>query len=325
MQKIAQHVLENQRGGVLVGDRGTGIDARDAMATFGADVLRLWSASVEFVDDVRFGPNVVEQVARVYRNIRNRIRFILGNIADLPPEAIVEPAAMLPLDRLACRVTDAFVAEVRERYAAFGIHDAYLAIVAFESEMSGLAFDAWKDPLYSGQRDGARRRSAQSALFYLLRGFLTALAPLLPFTAEEAWQSLPEALRGDRESVFALRFADEHRVSNAADLALWEQLRTLRAQVAASNSPRDFEIAVDLYAGGEQFEALAALGETLREALIVSEVRMHRDPAAQSARLTIGQASGAKCSRCWKFRDLRDGDARGAICEDCERAVSALA
>ncbi len=317
--------VNDEQGRPMSKSRGTGIDARDAMASYGADVLRLWSASVEFVDDVRFGPNVVEQVARVYRNIRNRIRFILGNIADLTPDTIVEPAAMLPLDRLACSVTDAFVADVRARYAAFGIHDAYLAIVAFESEMSGLAFDAWKDPLYSGRRDGTRRRSAQSALFYLLCGFLTALAPLLPFTAEEAWQSLSPALRGDRESVFALRFADERRVANADDLALWEQLRALRAQVAASASPRDYEAAVDLYVGGEHFEALAALGDTLREALIVSEVRMHRDPAAQSPRLTISSASGAKCARCWKFRDLREGDARGAICEDCERAISASA
>ncbi|MGC8484505.1 MAG: isoleucine--tRNA ligase [Candidatus Baltobacteraceae bacterium] len=317
--------VNDEQGRPMSKSRGTGIDARDAMASYGADVLRLWSASVEFVDDVRFGPNVVEQVARVYRNIRNRIRFILGNIADLTPEAIVEPAAMLPLDRLACSVTDSFVADVRARYAAFGVHDAYLAIVAFESEMSGLAFDAWKDPLYSGRRDGARRRSAQSALFYLLRGFLTALAPLLPFTAEEAWQSLSPALRGDRESVFALRFADERRAANADDIALWEQLRALRAQVAASASPRDYEAAVDLYVGGEHFDALAALGDTLREALIVSEVRMHRDPAAQSPRLTISRASGAKCARCWKFRDVREGDARGAICEDCERAISASA
>ncbi len=317
--------VNDEQGRPMSKSRGTGIDARDAMATFGADVLRLWAASVEFVDDVRFGPNVVEQVARVYRNIRNRIRFVLGNIADLTPEAMLEPEAMLPLDRLACRVTDAFVTDVRARYATFGIHDAYLAIVAFESEMSGLAFDAWKDPLYSGRRDGVRRRSAQSALFYLLRGFLIALAPLLPFTAEEAWQSLPAALRGDRESVFALRFSDEHRVSSAADLALWERLRSLRAQVAASTSPRDFEIAVDLYAGGESFDALSALDDTLREALIVSEVRLHRDPAAREPRMTIGRADGAKCSRCWKFRDLREGDARGAICDDCERAVSALA
>jgi len=317
--------VNDEQGRPMSKSRGTGIDARDAMATFGADVLRLWSASVEFVDDVRFGPNVVEQVARVYRNIRNRIRFILGNIADLTPEALVEPAAMLPLDRLACSVTDAFVADVRERYDAFGIHDAYLAIVAFESEMSGLAFDAWKDPLYSGQRDGARRRSAQSALFYLLRGFLLAIAPLLPFTAEEAWQSVPESLRGDRESVFALRFSDERRVPNADELALWELLRALRAQVAASTSPRDFEASVDLAAEGEQFAALSALGDTLREALVVSEVRLHLDSAATIPRLTIGQASGAKCSRCWKFRELRDGDTRGAICKDCERAISALA
>ena len=105
---------------------------------------------------------------------------------------------MEPLDRLACGVTDAFVADVKARYDAFAIHDAYLRIVEFESAMSSLYFDALKDPLYSRAANDPRRRSAQSALLYVLKRFLTALAPVLSFTAEEAWQELPEALRGER-------------------------------------------------------------------------------------------------------------------------------
>ena len=103
---------------------------------------------------------------------------------------------MQPLDRLACNVADAFVAEVRRSYRRFEIHDAYLQIVDFESAMSSLYFDALKDPLYSRAHADPRRRSAQSALLYVLSRFLTALAPVLSFTAEEAWQALiPEAAR----------------------------------------------------------------------------------------------------------------------------------
>ena len=105
---------------------GTDITADAAMEKWGADVLRLWTASVEFFDDVRFGPNVVEQVGRVYRNLRNRIRFMISNLDDLGANDVVAREAMEPLDRLACSVADAFAASVQECYARFDIHDAYL-------------------------------------------------------------------------------------------------------------------------------------------------------------------------------------------------------
>ncbi len=146
-----KHVVKNgwvndEQGRPMSKSRGTGIDAKDAMNKWGADVLRLWSASVEFVDDVRFGPNVVEQVGRVYRNVRNRIRFMLSNLDDLTPSQVVPRAQMQPLDALACNVTDAFVADVKQLYDRFEIHDAYLRIVEFESAMSSFYFDALERP-----------------------------------------------------------------------------------------------------------------------------------------------------------------------------------
>jgi isoleucyl-tRNA synthetase len=144
------------------------------MEKWGADVLRLWAASVEFVDDVRFGPNVIEQVGRVYRNIRNRIRFMLSNLNDLDPAAVAPREAMEPFDKLACDVVDSFVADVKSQYDRFEIHDAYLRIVEFESTMSSLYFDALKEPLYCKAENDRRRRSAQSALLYALQRFLAA-------------------------------------------------------------------------------------------------------------------------------------------------------
>ncbi|HEU5480550.1 MAG TPA: isoleucine--tRNA ligase, partial [Candidatus Tumulicola sp.] len=168
--------VNDEQGRAMSKSSGTGIAAREAMEKWGADVLRLWVASVEFVDDVRFGPNVVEQTGRVYRNLRNRIRFMLSNLDDLDPADVLAPEHMQPLDRLACAVTDAFAAEVRRAYRHYAIHDAYLRVVEFESAMSSFYFDALKDPLYSRALADPRRRSAQSALLYVLTRFLTALA-----------------------------------------------------------------------------------------------------------------------------------------------------
>ncbi len=311
--------VNDEQGRAMSKSAGTGIGAREAMERWGADVLRLWTASVEFFDDVRFGPNVIDQIGRVYRNLRNRIRFILGNVDDLPVEAIVARDAMQPLDDLACSVADAFVAGVRGSYDAFALHDAYLQIVEFESAMSSLYFDALKDPLYSRARNDARRRSAQSALLYILDRLVVALAPVLSFTAEEAWQSLPHALRREAASAFDL----ELRGGDPNDPAVerWQQLRDLRARVAASQSPRDFEVKVRLGVPPATYERLASLGDNLREALVVSELELY---GADVETFEILPASGEKCARCWKYRKLGNDPANPLVCDDCAAVLRDL-
>ena len=344
-----KHVVKNgwvndEQGRPMSKSKGTGIDAKDAMNKWGADVLRLWSASVEFVDDVRFGPNVVEQVSRVYRNIRNRVRFMLSNLDDLHANDVVPRTKLQPLDALACSVTDAFVAEVKALYDDFDIHGAYLRIVEFESSMSSLYFDALKDPLYSRAENDGRRRSAQSALLYALRRFLTAIAPVLSFTAEEAWQEIPAELRGDEASVFDSSF-DAAGIKLGAlreDLSLWEVLRGLRAQVAGNPSGRDFELGGEVFATPALHARLEALGDNLREALVVSQLHLSRASAesfgkrsgaiatkeregdAEFADLKLFGAHGEKCARCWKYRDLGVDPQHPQICEDCASVVRGL-
>src|SRR5579864_2333531 len=132
------------------------------MQKWGADVLRLWATSVEFVDDVRFGPNVIDQVSRVYRNIRNRMRFMLSNLDDLKPHEIVHRDRMGWYDRLACAVTDRWVSRVHELLRAYRLHDAYLEIVRFDGEdLSGFYLDALKDRLYSSAAASATPQRAK--------------------------------------------------------------------------------------------------------------------------------------------------------------------
>ncbi|HEY1654059.1 MAG TPA: isoleucine--tRNA ligase [Candidatus Tumulicola sp.] len=323
--------VNDEQGRAMSKSLGTGIGAREAMEMWGADVLRLWVASVEFVDDVRFGPHVVEQIGRVYRNLRNRIRFMLSNLDDLDPREVVPPEAMRPLDRLACAVTDAFAGEVRRSYRRFAIHEVYLRVVEFESAMSSLYFDALKDPLYSAAAADPRRRSGQSALLYVLTRFLTALAPVLSFTAEEAWQALAPGLRGDRESIFDTSFegAQLKREAHAPDAELWETLRSLRARVAASESPRDFEAKVRLDATPATHRRLAALGDGLREALVVSQLELQSvpstgEPAEGVVAFEMLPADGQKCRRCWKFRELGTDSDYPEICAECAAVVRGL-
>jgi isoleucyl-tRNA synthetase len=323
--------VNDEQGRPMSKSTGTGIDAIDAMSRWGADVLRLWAASVEPIDDVRFGPNVVEQVGNVYRNVRNRLRFMISNLYDLEPAAVVVREAMEPIDRLACNVADAFVANVKAAYDACQIHDAYLRIVEFESGMSSLYFDALKDPLYSRAAADPRRRSAQSALLYVLTRFLTVLAPVLSFTAEEAWQAVPRALRGDAESIFDTSFdAVRHRSSAVEnDLRLWQQLRALRGRVAAVSSPRDFEAQLVLEVTPDFYKRLSWLGDNLREALVVSQLHLVASERSEGAaddgifEFLLLPADGEKCVRCWKYRQLGVDPKHPSICADCVGVVEA--
>jgi isoleucyl-tRNA synthetase len=233
---------------------------------------------------------------------------------------------MQPFDRLSCAIVDRFVLDVKAFYDVFEIHDAYLRIVELESSLSSLYFDAIKDPLYSLARNDPRRRSAQSALLYALERILTAVAPILSFTAEEAWQELPEALRRGRASVFDTSFLSPDDASPALDeaAALWNVLRNLRATVAASASPRDYEAGLTVSASPDLYGALHALGDNLREAMVVSQLTLEKTEGAENVSAVIGPAAGKKCKRCWKYRDLGTDPKHPDICADCANVVNEL-
>ena len=322
-----KHVVKNgwvndEHGRPMSKSLGTGIDAKDAMQKWGADVLRLWAASVEFVDDVRFGPNVIDQVSRVYRNIRNRVRFMLSNIDDLPPEQLIDRENMTWYDRLACAVTDHWVARVHDHLRNYRLHDAYLEIIRFEGDdLSSFYLDALKDRLYSSAPHSQRRRSAQSAIFHVLTQFLAVIAPVLSFTAEEAWQAVPQALRGKRESVFDLLLLGAKH-TDAQMQEAWDQLKSWRTIVAASEGQRDYELQATLTLPPALYERFREHPDDVREALVVSALHLKRGDSAAAVELT--PAEGGKCRRCWKYLPLGKDPAHPALCEPCAQIVADL-
>ena len=317
--------VNDEQGRAMSKSLGTGIDADEAMNKWGADVLRLWVASTEFVDDVRFGPNVVDQVSRVYRNIRNRLRFMLSNLEDLTADEIVSRDRMTWFDGLACDVADRWAARMRELLIDFRLHDAYLEILRFESDdLSSFYLDALKDRLYSSGAESAGRRSAQSAILHILTRFAASIAVVLSFTAEEAWQHVPQALRGGRESVFDLDLFKGEPTQNPSE-NLWGQLRALRAIVSKREGERDFELWGVLEVAHEDAPFWNEHAEGLREALVISnlEIAIDRDVPAGSPRLKLFPARGEKCKRCWKYLPLGADHDHPELCAPCAQIISA--
>ncbi|MDP9017154.1 MAG: isoleucine--tRNA ligase, partial [Candidatus Eremiobacteraeota bacterium] len=325
-----KHVLKNgwvndPDGKAMSKSLGNYYSADDAMKKFGADVLRLWAASVESVDDVRFGEVLVEQVSRVYRNIRNRVRFMISVLSDFTPGDVVAREQMHTFDRLACIAADDWIARVQQQYAAHNLHDAYLSIIGFEGDdLSSFYIDALKDPLYCELPNSARRRSAQSAIWYIFKNFLSVLAPLLSFTAEEAWQFLPDVLKGDAQSVFDLPAPRLPKVDPAA-LATWQVVKGLRSQIAANEGLSNYDARATVRAGGATLAALREFGDDLREALVVSHLDLIAGETDGAALEPLQAAEGAKCQRCRKVLALGSDTEHPTLCTPCTQTVRTLA
>jgi isoleucyl-tRNA synthetase len=322
-------VLDEQ-GRAMHKSVGNYIGALEAMQTYGADVLRLWVASVEFTADMRIGEHLLESVGSVYRNLRYRLRMLLGLLDDFQPEDIVPPERLEPVDRLALAKLDDLCHRVVQDYKHYLLHDVYLALLDYDAaDLSRFYIDLLKDPMYSGPREGARRRSAQTALLAIFEALCGLLAPLLSFTAEEAWQHLPAVLQRGRASVFDLPLPHgSARGSHEKDqIELWDLLKRMRASVAAAEGMRDFQLQAQVAASLELEHKLRALGDNLREALVVSAVRLEADPQALSGadpEIVLSPAEGGKCQRCWKYLPLGSDPLHPTLCEPCASLVRTL-
>jgi isoleucyl-tRNA synthetase len=323
-QIVSTGWVVDQDGRAMHKSSGNYIGAVDGMEKYGADVLRLWVASVEYTADVRLGAKLLENVANVYRNLRNRFRWYLGSVDDLMPDAIVPRAQMEPLDQLVLAKLDSVARDIVVAYREFRLHDAYLTLQKFDSDdLSAFYVDGLKDRLYTSAPHSQRRRSAQSAVLEIFRTVAVLTAPILSFTAEEAWQALPEALRANEESIFDHAFPHIGAVDIPA-LELWDLLRALRTQVASAEGERDFQLDAEVSVPAAQLSAVEALGDSLREALVVSSLRSIAASSDGSASVKVLKAAGDKCERCWKYLPLNTDPEHPTLCAPCAEIVRDL-
>jgi isoleucyl-tRNA synthetase len=202
---------------------------------YGADVLRLWVASVDYSGDVSIGPNIIKQTFESYRKLRNTARYMIGNLADFVPEGQPDSNAVpydeLPsLDKWMLGRLSAVLREVDEAMDTFQFQRATQELLRFASaDMSNFYFDVAKDRLYISGVDDKRRRSCQTVLHALLEGFAKALAPILPHMAEDVWQNLPY-YKGTA-SVFEGGWPAHLTTFEEHDAEKWDYVRLLRDDV----------------------------------------------------------------------------------------------
>jgi isoleucyl-tRNA synthetase len=318
-------VLDGQ-GRAMSKSVGNVVAPEEIMKKYGADILRLWVASADYREDVRLSAEILAGLAEGYRKIRNTIRWALGNLDGFDPATQEVPVAeMEPIDRWAVARLADWVAKVKKSYQDYEFHIAYHATMQFCAvELSAQYFDIIKDRLYTAKKDGQPRRSAQTVLHLIAGDLVRMLAPVLSFTAEEAWSFLPAPAT---KSVFYAGFPERRRPPDADALeARYGRLLVLREVVQkALEQARQakligsgLEAMVTVRAEGDDLALLESAKAELPVVFIVSKVLLERGPLAAE----VARAPGLKCARCWGFFEDVGKDARHPeVCAKCAKAL----
>jgi isoleucyl-tRNA synthetase len=305
--------------------------------TLGAEILRLWVASTDYSGELSLSDEILKRVVEAYRRVRNTLRFLLANLADFDADANAVPVErMLEIDRWMLARTAQWQADVVAAYGRFEFHPIVSSMQVFCSEDLGAFWlDILKDRLYTTAADSLARRSAQTALWHVTQSLVRAMAPILSFTAEEAWPLLDRrAWTEQGETVFTQTWHVLPGVPDAdALLAKWARLRTWRGEVTraieavrtAGAIGSSLQAEVEVAAEGALFEDLASLGDDLRFVLITSAARLREADDGELSpeqreigRIDVRPSAHVKCERCWHWRaDVGATDGHPALCGRC--------
>ena len=319
---------------------GNGVDPADLIKDFGADIVRLWAASSDYHVDVRCSKDIFKQIAQNYLKFRNTARYCLGNLNDFDPNNLVAPADMEELDKWALTKLDELVTTVKKAYHNYEFHVISHAINDFcVVELSSFYLDILKDRLYCEEATGLRRRSAQTALYLILDAMTTLFAPILAFTCDEIWQSMPHRESDDVRNVLLNRMPESFAeyALDEASMAKWDTVMKLRQDVngVLELARAEKRIGKALEAHVSLATADTALIDTckdinLAEVCIVSSCDWEDVPngaisgvGANLPQLTVGvvEARGEKCPRCWMHSEQAD---ENGLCKRCAAVISKM-
>ncbi len=299
------------------------MDAGHFVGEHGADLVRLWASSVNYTDDVPFSEEIFTRLGDAYRRIRNTLRILLGNLFDYDSKQSTRNDSLTLIDRWILERLDQVIADCRSAYEVFEFHKVYHTLNQFCAvDLSSLYIDITKDRMYCDASDSARRRATQSAMHQIFDALCRLLAPILAFTAEEAWN-----YRGDGGSIHIQTFSNASANGDASASAQLEELLQLRGAIgqAIEKARQDKLI-------GNALEAAVVLRcnfesnipkEELEEFFILSDLKIEK---ASETSVTVTKTPYKKCARCWRHRAAVGASAtHPELCDRCEDVVSHLA
>ncbi len=327
----------DEQGRALSKSLGNYIYPAEIADQLGADIIRLWVASVDFREDVVASIPLMKRLAEdIYRKLRNTFRFLLGNLSDFNPSTdAVAIDRMLPLDQYMLARTAEITGKILRWYDEMEFHRVYHAITDFcTSDLSATYLDVLKDRMYIFAPNDPARRSAQTAIWHITEALVRLIAPYLSFTAEEVWQYLP-AVKGRETSVHLALFPRPEQLApaDAAEiLGDWAQLMSVRSEVLKSLEEarkekrigKALEAKVRLEFPSELEPLLRKYQFSLKEFFNVSQVELSAE-ASNALGVTTLPADGTKCERCWNYSvHVGENQQWPTVCDRCVAALEAI-
>ena len=325
---------------------GNGVDPADIVKEFGADMIRLWAGSADYHVDVRCSKEIFKQLSQNYLKFRNTARYCLGNLDGFDANDLVKPEDMLELDKWAITKLNKLIEKAAAAYDDYEFHVVSHLINDFcVVELSNFYLDIIKDRLYCEERDGLKRRSAQTALYLILDTMTKMFAPILAFTCDEIWLAMPHRESDDVRNV-VLNEMNKPFTEYALDddeMAKWDALISVRNDVngvleaarGAKRIGKPLEASVTLHAKGASKQTVERISDmNLSELFIVSECLIsdedEHDPEAvvgdgsynSGLTVSVKEAPGAKCPRCWMHSTKADPET--GLCPRCAAVVAKL-
>ena len=300
--------------------------------SLGAEILRLWVASTDYSGELTISDEILKRVVEGYRRIRNTLRFLMANLSDFDASTdLVSVEKLLDIDRYAISMTATMQADLLAHYDAYDFHPAMARLQTFCSEDLGAFYlDVLKDRLYTSASKSVARRSAQTALLHITQTLLKLMAPILSFTAEEAWGILGQTTLKNQPAqasvtIFTHTYHALPDIDNATSLqSRWARLREIRAQVTrkledlrtAGGIGSSLQGEVDISATGDDLDLLLSVADSLKFILIVSRATVAS--GSGELQINVSASTHTKCERCWHLTpDVGVDPSRPTICKRC--------
>ena len=318
---------------------GNYIRPDDIIKNYGADILRLWAASVDYRNDTKIGDNIIKQLAEIFKKTRNTARFLLGNIYDFNPATdYVKYEELKPIDKFALHKLNKVIEEVTVAFDNYEFYKYFQCLQNFAAvDLSSFYLDIVKDRLYTAGKKSLSRRACQTVLYETLQVLVRILTPVMPHQAEDIWQNTPEMQRGGLESILLADWVKVNKKweNNQLEEDFTKILKTrevvtraiepLRAEKKVGSS---LEVAV--YVKSEDSKILKANLKDLADIFITSQAYVAEKAPSEvlneytenDITVWVTKAEGEKCERCWKFRKLGEHAGHETICSDCYEAVT---
>jgi len=332
-QVLTHGFTVDQQGRKMSKSIGNVIEPQKVMSTLGADVMRLWIAATDFSGEMSVSDEILKRTSDSYRRIRNTLRYMLSNLDGFDPEKDAVPAIeLLSLDRWALDATARLQDEITQHYDEYQFHLIYQKLHNFcVVEMGGFYLDIIKDRIYTCQVDSVARRSAQTAIYQIAQAFVRWIAPILSYTADEAWEYLP----GVEGSVFTQEWMlgiPRLDAASAINAEGWNQIIEARDAInkVLEELRRDgqirssLEAEIEIDAPPELKKYFIELGEELRFVLMVSSAKLTdslsaaKETSVKGLSVAIRKSDADKCVRCWHFReDVGSHQGHPELCGRC--------